>query len=298
MRVLVIGSEGFIGKHALKMLPDLGYSVIACDILDESEYEHYIKIDKNFPDFYKVIKDVSPDICINCSGAASVPLSLEKPKNDFDLNVYKIVEILDAIRSSDKKIKFIHLSSAAVYGNPKSLPIYESDMVAPISPYGFHKKSAEDICREYFKFFGIESISLRIFSAFGEGLKKQLFWDVFNRSKTSNELVLYGTGKETRDFIYVKDIIRIFDLLIKKGTFDGEVINVASGVEVSISHAVKEMLNKQGWEGNIVFDGQGRDGDPVNWVADITKLYTLGYEPKFSFNVALEELVRWLKEQK
>lgn len=296
--MLVIGSEGFIGKHTIQMLPSYGYNVIGCDILEEGECDNYVRIDKDYPDFKKVIEEISPDVCINCSGAASVPLSLKNPKNDFDLNVYKVVEILDAIRNANKKIRFIHLSSAAVYGNPKSLPIYESDLAAPISPYGFHKKSAEDICREYFKFFGIESVSLRVFSAFGEGLKKQLFWDVFNRSQTSNELVLYGTGKETRDFIYVKDIVRIFDLLIKKGTFDGEAFNVASGIEISISHAVKEMLSKLGWKGNITFDGQGRDGDPVNWKADITKLQALGFEPKFSFNVALEELVRWLKEQK
>ena len=94
------------------------------------------------------------------------------------LNVSNVFKQLDAIRKFQPGCKYINLSSAAVYGNPESLPISEDHHLDPISPYGNHKKMAEEVCADFYTNYRIPTCSLRIFSAYGAGLQKQLFWDL------------------------------------------------------------------------------------------------------------------------
>ena len=97
-----------------------------------------------------------------------------------------------------------------------------------------HKLMAEQICQEFNRFWGIRTCCLRIFSAYGPRLKKQLLWDIYQKIKKNDELVLYGTGNETRDFIYISDIIRIIDMVIQKAEFRGEALNIANGKQIKI----------------------------------------------------------------
>ena len=99
------------------------------------------------------------------------------------------------------------------------MPIKESSPIRPLSPYGFHKAMAEKLCEEYYTFFGIATCSLRIFSAFGPGLRKQLLWDIYNKSKSLNSIELFGTGNESCDYIYIDDIVRAIELVIRKSLF-------------------------------------------------------------------------------
>ena len=107
--------------------------------------------------------------------------SFKDPLFDFNLNVFNVFKILEAIKLFNDKCKFVNLSSAAVYGNPDILPIIETSTILPISPYGFHKSISETIVKEYYSVYKIQSISLRVFSVYGEYLKKQLFWDLYNK---------------------------------------------------------------------------------------------------------------------
>ena len=152
MHIIILGAKGFLGNHLLKYFSHI--NCIVQSIYKNSELSEI--------SFSKI------DVIINCAGASNVSNSFQDPANDFNKNTILVEQILEKIRASgNKKIKFINISSAAVYGNPQTIPIIEESIVDPISPYGYHKKMAEDLCRYYSRCFGLNTLSFRIFSAYG-----------------------------------------------------------------------------------------------------------------------------------
>lgn len=295
--VLVLGANGFIGKQVVATLRLNQYRVIKADIQTSQCDDECLIFDAVEPNFVDLFSQTKPDVCINCTGAASVPLSFSTPLSDYQLNTQRIIEMLDALREIKLGIRFIHLSSAAVYGNPVELPVLESSVIKPLSPYGWHKHYAELACQEYATLHKIPALSLRIFSAYGPGLRKQLFWDTYQKAKQNDRLELFGTGNETRDFIYVEDIARCIDTLIRKGDFDGRAVNVASGDAIKISTAVSTLISSLGWSRNCEFTGEERVGDPLYWQADVSYLESLGFTPAFSLSQGLEQVAQWMLEE-
>ena len=294
-KVLIIGSKGFIGSNLKTYLKEKELEVWGADVVTDYTSKKYFIIDASNSDYHHIFDKEEFDICINCSGAASVPDSLQHPLRDFSLNSLNVFKLLDAIKTYQPTCKFINLSSAAVYGNPKELPIIEKMKSNPVSPYGFHKMMSEQICNEYAQFFNVHTCSLRIFSAYGEGLQKQLFWDLYQKTKLGKEIELWGTGKESRDFIYIKDLLQAIYLVAQNADFKGEIINIANGEEVFIEDCVKTFYNFFDKKIDYKFSGEGRKGDPNNWVADITILKEMGYQQKYSLKDGLNKYFQWAK---
>jgi len=296
-KVLVIGSRGFIGRHLMNFyLQDPSVKVFGADVMVDYREENYFQVSVENADFKALFQDHTYSLCVNCSGAASVPDSLKNPARDFVLNTYNVQKILDAIRLLSPKCRFINLSSAAVYGNPAALPIQEKQALNPVSPYGFHKLYAERLCEEYHRFFGLDTCSIRIFSAYGEGLYKQLFYDLYRKTISGERIDLFGTGKESRDFIHVSDIVKVIDLVRKKGTFAGECLNVANGEEWRIEDVVKIFYSNFSQKIDFNFSGKGRKGDPSNWVADISAIKQLGYSPSVGLEEGLKKYYEWVSK--
>ena len=297
--ILIFGCNGFIGSSLTQKFLELGHDVYGCDIQSLE-----IKTLKRF--FNHTLLEDSPeeifahkyDICINCAGSASVPYSFENPFLDYELNTRIVFRILNELWKIRSGTRFINLSSAAVYGNPTSLPISESSVARPISPYGNHKLMSEMIVNQFRSYFGMEATSLRIFSAYGPGLKKQIFWDMYCKSLHSNRIEMFGSGKETRDFIYIDDLFEAIRLI----AFTNEKIlpyyNIANGEEISIEYVSKLFCENISNELSYKFSGSGRDGDPSNWRADISNIQKLGYAPTHSILKGIEKTTQWLKEQK
>jgi len=292
MRILVIGSNGFIGSNVCRQLRRES-EIYTADVSGAPAENHYI-LNHSKPVFDTIFENVRPDVCINCAGAASVGPSFEKPDFDFQLNAVFVRALLESIRTRSVHTKFINLSSAAIYGNPTVNPIPEETPARPISPYGWHKCISELICSEYYQCFGVATLSLRLFSVYGPGLRKQLFWDIFCKASQSDHIICPGTGAETRDYIFVKDVVAAIDIVIKSNYFNGNAINVASGQSTSIYEAVHTLLGALNWQGRVSFDGRVREGDPLNWRADIGKLLELGYSPRYGFGSGIKELAQWL----
>ena len=137
---------------------------------------------------------------------------------------------------------------------------------------------------------------MRVFSAYGEGLKKQLFWDLYNKARESDIVNLFGTGKETRDFIYIKDLLYAVELIIEKAKFEGGTINIANGIESSIQKVTTTFFDLVKPKVQINFTGENKKGDPINWKADISTLKSLGYIQKFTLKEGLTNYSKWLKE--
>lgn len=299
MKILVIGSKGFIGSYVYKYFTaNADHSCWGCDIVVDYTDDHYFLVDHINSDFNEIFEKNQFDICINCAGAASVPDSIKNPLRDFSLNVYHVAMVLEAIRKHGNYCRFINMSSAAVYGNPEKLPISESFSCTPLSPYGKHKLFAEEICKEYYEYFGIKTCSLRIFSAYGPGLRKQILWDIFQKSLQANAVDLFGSGLETRDFIYIDDIVDAIHKVMLAGSFDAGIYNVGSGKEITIRELADTLLEEMQYKGKLFFSGNERKGDPANWKADISRIRALNFEPKFSFRAGSKRYVQWLKEEK
>jgi dTDP-glucose 4,6-dehydratase/UDP-glucose 4-epimerase len=298
-KILIVGSKGFIGSncyHSFRGRSEEN-TVFGADVVVDYNDPCYFQIDALNFDFKELFRTHKFDYCINCAGAASVPDSFINPARDFALNVNLVVHLLNAIREGAPSCVLIQMSSAAVYGNPVTLPVPETQDLKPLSPYGYHKKEAEELCGMYSQHFNVRSVIFRIFSAYGEGLTKQLFWDLYKKSKKGEDLVLFGTGNETRDFIHIDDIVQGVQVVMNHPDLDHAIINMGNGIEITIKEAAEKLMNALGVERKLIFNGKTREGDPLYWKADIGYFEKLGYKQKIAFDEGVLRYSKWVKDQ-
>ncbi|MEO8413537.1 MAG: SDR family oxidoreductase [Ginsengibacter sp.] len=295
MKILILGSEGFIGKHLVIFFTNKGDEVTGCDIVESSTQNYtYHKLSILSPDFDSLFINQSFDICMNASGSGNVSWSVIHPFNDFELNTVAVAKVLDTIRKYQPICKYIHISSAAVYGNPKELPVKETDTTAPLSPYGFHKLMSETLCREYYELYILPIAIIRPFSVYGNGLKKQLLWDICNKLQRNKSISLFGTGGETRDFIHISDLLELTAKIIDNSRFECDVYNAASGTETSVRE-VAAIFEKNFPGSEISFSGEQKKGDPANWKATISKVINLGFTPKANLGNSIADYINWYR---
>ena len=296
MRILIIGSQGFIGQYLISELSKHN-ECFGADIVNTVNLQNYYFLDKNNPNYFELFSKNEFDVCINASGSANVGYSIKEPLIDCELNFYNVEKMLLAISRTQKSCTYILLSSAAVYGNPKQLPIKEDSKLNSVSPYGFHKSCAEEACIMYSNIYGLKTFVLRLFSVYGIGQKKLLLWDLVNKFVKNDVVQLFGTGKESRDFINVLDVVNIIEILINQSNLKSCILNVANGEQVEIQTVAEIVKKSLGLEKDILFTGETREGDPLNWEADITKLKNLGYTKQISIGQGIEEYVNWAKSE-
>ncbi len=300
--ILVTGVAGFIGRYVARYFSEQGWSVIGIDnsppenapLANLSTYQRL-----QLPDaaLNSLLQEYTPDVCIHCVGRASVGLSVTDPLPDFYANTAITFEILNALRLSAPNCRFIYLSSAAVYGNPESLPVSEMQSLAPLSPYGFHKLQSEQLCQEFTKVYGLPTASMRIFSAYGPGLRRQVLWDICQKAITQKTVTLKGTGQESRDFIHALDIAKALMVVANSASMQGEVYNLASGSEVTILELANMILNVLEYDAIPEFDGIVPVGTPLNWQADVSKLATLGFSATVPLEQGIKTFANWCRAE-
>lgn len=305
-RVAVTGAAGFLGRAVVRHFLAQGASVLAmgrhtADLVQRfSEMTSSLMAsDINLPDerLSVLLRDFQPELLIHAAGPTAVADSMTFPRKDFEAATLVTFDVLDALRQTAPQCRFINLSSAAVYGNPYSLPVPESAHPSPTSPYGYHKHFSEQVAQEFHKLYGIPTLSCRIFSAYGEGLKRQVIWDICRKANMPGPLQLRGTGDETRDFIHVTDVVKAIDLLAGHAPFEGEKYNLASGQASSIRQVAETLAAALGVQKELSFDGAHPSYAPVHWEADITKIRQLGFSPDVSLTDGLARYARWFLTQ-
>ena len=301
-KMIITGVNGFIGRCAMEYFGK-DYEITGIDLADRycedgAEIHYYqCNMSKDSQELANIFTGVQPDVILHCAGSANVGASIVNPMADLDGNLHSLYQLLLALQSFEKRPKIIFLSSAGVYGNPKQLPITEKDALAPISPYGVHKQMGEELCSYYNRVHGYHIRCVRIFSAYGSGLRKQLLWDIYQKYLNTGRIDLFGTGNETRYFIHISDILRALELILG---YQGpeEIFNVANGEEVSIRELAEIYAAQLGEKTDIVrFNGETKVGDPQNWRADISLLKKIGYEKKMDLTEGIREYVGWVKQQ-
>jgi UDP-glucose 4-epimerase len=298
--VLITGVTGFLGRYLARLFFYHGWRVtgLGLDPPENAphEIETYHQIVLPCEALSGIIQQIQPQVCIHCAGRASVNLSFNDPQADFRTNAGITFDVLETLRLHAPRCKFIFLSSAAVYGNPQDLPINEDrHLPNPISPYGFHKLIGEQLCAEYFNIFGLPTAIVRIFSAYGAGLRRQVVWDMSERALTISRIKLRGTGQESRDFIHGKDVAKAIFLVVDRGIFNSEIYNVASGKEVTIKELAELVVAQIGKNIIIEFDGSNPTGNPINWRADINRLEQLGFAQEIALEHGIKTLLEWCR---
>lgn len=298
-KALITGASGFIGNKTAIFFQKKGYDVLGWN-RSESKDQVLIKrvdmMDEN--SVMSALKSYNPDCIIHCAGAADVGKSVENPFSDFESNVAVTHNLLFALHKlSMKTTRVVFLSSAGVYGNPTALPITEDMPLKPLSPYALHKVMCENICMYFANNYDMDIKIARIFSAYGVGLKKQIFWDMYNKYNNTGRLEMFGTGKESRDYIHVNDVVQALYLLAT--TEDCNVIyNVANGIEVTIREATEMFAEAIGADKSIVeFNGVVREGDPLNWRADVSKIKGIGYRKTVDMAGGIKTYCEWLRKR-
>ncbi|MHC5939492.1 NAD-dependent epimerase/dehydratase family protein [Nostoc sp.] len=296
------GVAGFIGRYVARYFYVQGWSVIGIDSSPPenaplSNLAAYHRLQLPDPKLNNILQENPPQVCIHCAGRASVGLSVTDPVADFHANTVLTFELLNTLHLYAPDCRFIFLSSAAVYGNPESFPVRETQTVAPISPYGFHKLMCEQLCLEFTKIYGLSTASLRIFSAYGPGLRRQVLWDICQKAITQSSLLLQGTGQESRDFIHALDIARALSVVVESAPMEGEIYNLGTGREVTISELATMVLESLEQNCQIRFDGVVPTGNPLNWQADISKLKSIGFTPTVELERGVKTFVNWCRAE-
>jgi len=314
-RILVTGGAGFIGSHLVDRLLNEGFEVTVVDNLDTGRLEnlaqhhgrkefHFIKGDiRDFDLINEMMRDV--DVVFHEAALASVTLSVENPIVTNHINVAGTLNVLKA--SSDFNVKrFIYASSAAIY-EVSSSPKKKEDMILnPTSPYGVSKLAAENYVKIFHEIYGLETVSLRYFNVYGPrqsfniqsayGGVVTLF---MNRLLRNMPLTIYGDGEQTRDFVYIQDVVEANMLTLNSKNAVGEAFNIGTGTRVSVNHVaeiLKEITNRKKLK-SIYADP--RPNDIKHGYADISKAKRiLGYNPEFPIEKGLTEPVKWYTENR
>jgi UDP-glucose 4-epimerase len=303
--LLVTGASGFLGTHLCDHLGRLPCTLIGLDRVGPPSPAmfHRFVIGDLAAEADQCIQAFAPAVVFHLAGGSSVPDSVRDPFDDFDRTVPGTASLLAAAAKSSKPPKLVYFSSAAVYGEPRILPIREDSPIRPISPYGAHKAACEALLEHYARIHGLRVAILRIFSAYGEGLRRQFFWDLAGRALEAralgaSEVSVLGAGDESRDFIHASDVARAARL-VAEGMGDGlEVYNVAAGEETTIAWAAERLLRLLGLDLAFRFEGVAVPGNPSRWQGETSRLGALGFRPEQSLEQRLPALAAWIAAER
>jgi dTDP-glucose 4,6-dehydratase len=307
-RILVTGGAGFIGSHLVDRLIDAEADVTVLDNLDTGRMEniaqhkqnrnfHFIKGDiRDFDVVKRLVKDV--DAVLNLAAIASVQRSVEDPLLVNDVNVKGTLNLLKASVDSEVK-RFVQASSAAVYGDVQKLPVREDYLPMPLSPYAVSKLAADNYTVVFNQIYGLETVCLRFFNVYGPRQANNPYSGaitIFTNELLGNRVPrIFGDGEQTRDFVYVGDVVSAVMLALSEKEAIGEVFNVASGKATTINKIVQILQKLTGKEDLQPVYEAPREGDIRYSYADVGKARRLlGYESVFSLEEGLKELVNYV----
>lgn len=303
-KILITGAGGFIGSHLARWFSGVDCSLALTERVNPERPAPAAKADVTWhgcdtssPAFREMMVAGDFDYIFHFAGNANVNVSVERPAFDFQQNCVATVEMLEALRQSGSGAVFVYASSAAVYGNPVRLPISEADLTVPISPYGVSKLAAERYVTAYCQLYGLKGVSLRMFSPFGPGLRKQIVFDLTRKILGGGALKVFGDGSQTRDFIHVDDLVSAILCVTRSDSHRGGVYNIGSGVATPTSEIATLLVEIAGKDIEIQYSQTQVAGNPDKWRADISKLLALGWTPTVALRDGLAETVKWIAHE-
>lgn len=304
--IIITGGLGFIGSHIAEELVEDNKVIIidnkSTGKVENLKYPNHknltlIEEDLNKCDLNEILNDV--DYVFHLAAMASVPLSVDNPIKCNEQNVDTTVKLLDACRNNNVE-KIIFSSSSAVYGNNENMPLKETEALNPTSPYAASKASCELYLKTFYENYGLNYTILRYFNVFGPKQDKNSQYaavipNFISALLESEQPIIYGDGEQTRDFVFVKDIVQA-NISAAKSDYNG-IVNVASGEKITINklyNVVKETLNSNVDAKHL----PERKGDIKHSLADVSNMEKINYKIDFkNFENQLKETINWFKTQ-
>lgn len=308
---VVTGAAGFIGSCLVDHLLSEGFSVIGLDNLRTGTKENLIEAMSHSKFRFEQVdicsKDITSlvrepiDIVFHLAAISSVKFSLENPAEVNKVNVMGTLNILELARKLDAK-RFVFSSSAAVYGDPKRLPVKEDTPLNPLSPYAASKIAAEMYCLSYGGLYKMTPTIFRYFNAFGPRQEYSEYSGVIpifiSQALQSNEITVDGDGRQTRSFIHVDDVVRATYLASQQENHLASTFNLSGSESISVlelARMVKELVPES--TSNIVFR-DAREGDVRDSIGSMERTSkVLGFSPTIPFKVGLGQTVSWYRSR-
>ncbi|MEO9570243.1 MAG: NAD-dependent epimerase/dehydratase family protein [Polaribacter sp.] len=302
-KYLITGGAGFIGSHIAEYLSEKGNEVTILDSLRTGFEKNLDGLNVNFVN--GDIRDADllselakhTDCIFHLAALVSVPESLLKVKECIDINANGTINVLEAVKENIN-CKVVLSTSAANYGDNPVLPKVETMVPEPMTPYSITKLDGEFYLKMYLDQYNLQTSSLRYFNVFGPRQDPKSAYAAavpifINKALKNEPITIYGDGLQTRDFIYVKDVVRANVLASKKGN---GTFNVALGNSTSILDLAKRIIKLTNSKSEIKFLEE-RSGDIKHSKADVTKFKELGFTPKYTLDEALEETIAFYQNQ-
>ena len=302
---LVTGGAGFIGSHLIDRLINEGFEVRVLDNFSTGKLEN-INAHLGNPRFHLFKGDIrkrgtlkevikGADYVFHLAAVADIELSMRKPKLVNEVNVTGTLNLLEESLNSNVE-KFIFTSSCAVYGEPIYTPIDENHPTNPLSPYGVSKLAAEHYCRVFYEAYGLKTVVLRLFNVYGPRQERSPYRGVIaeflKRLKKGEAPIIFGSGEQTRDFIYVADVIEALMLTLKNKFCAGVTLNIGSGVETSINEVAEKLIEIFGLRIKPIHL-EARAGDIKRSYASINRAKeTLGFRVSMSLEDGLKICIK------
>ncbi len=298
MRYLITGGAGFIGSHLANTLVRRGHAVRILDDLSSGEREHldaavsFHRGDvRDLPKIWSLLQNV--DCVFHLAARVSVSESILFPRDYNDVNVGGTVSLMEAMRVIGVK-RVVLASSATIYGEQPRQPVHEEMTPNPLAPYAVSKIAAEHYLFTLGRLYGIETVALRIFNAYGPGQTispshPPVIPHFLHQILGQGSVVIHGDGNQTRDFVYVDDVVEALITASNAKWVNRQIINIGSGEETSINKLVEVMETIIGKKANVLYNDQQSGGIP-RLVADLGRARRLlGYLPKTTLVEGIRE---------
>lgn len=293
-KCLVTGGAGFIGSHLTDALIAKGNEVV---IIDNLSGGNVANINPK-ADFHKLdlrnIEDIKPlfngvDFVFHLAARPRIPLSIQDPISAHENNLNATLNVLVASRDAKVK-KVIYSSSSSIYGNQNKLPLQEDMVAKPINPYGLQKYVGELYCRIFSDLFQLPTVSLRYFNVFGpraprEGAYATVIGIFLSQKEKGEPLTIIGDGEQSRDFTYVKDVVRANILASESKVGSGEAFNIGAGHNYTVNKLA-------GFIGGTTVHIPSRPGESKHSLADTSLAKELlGWQAEYDLESGLKEML-------
>lgn len=304
-RLIVTGARGFIGRAVCRHLAEQGFVVcgvghgdVPAGELERSGLATWLQGEVDFANLDALAATHGPITgVVHLAGGSTVGASLRAPLEDFNRTCRTSVQLLDWIRQRSPNTVVLLVSSAAVYGASHRGPIGEDAFTLPESPYGTHKLVMEMLCRSFARNFALKAVILRLFSVYGEGLRKQLLWDLCSKVSKHGSAQLGGTGREVRDWIHVDDAAELIRISLTQASVHCPTLNGGTGRATTVAEIAADIAAHWDCGPSIEFSGEQRPGDPSSLLADPTRATALGFIPRVELRSGLRRYVDWFRAE-
>jgi UDP-glucose 4-epimerase len=311
-RILITGGAGFVGSHLTEDFVKKGYPVKIIDdfsagnvnnVLGLFNYSNFKMIRGSITDKELVAKSTTNvDVVFHLAAQINVDRSIIEPRHTFEVNTLGTLNVLDAALENDIKL-MIYASTSEVYGSAIRVPMREDHPLNPASPYAASKAAADRLCFSYYNTYRLPIVIVRSFNTYGPRQKDTGYAaaipNFISRTLSGLPPVIYGDGKQTRDYMYVKDAVNAYQLVLESHeSLLGKAVNFGTGEEISIQELAQKIIRLVGTRATPIHVAP-RTGEVKRLCADISfAKKELNFEPRFTIDQGLKEFVQWYRQGK